>query len=117
MVLSIRNLSRFADPSIILAWAAICILQASRLGLFLDFAVFLVGTLANQLLFRCPRCRTSTVMSPRGGFLAPIWTPERCTQCSLDFRDRTFWSPDNHKLRVVWLEQQARHAPPRGDGG
>jgi hypothetical protein len=64
-------------------------------------------------LFRCPRCHGSTATRSGSyfeGVFAPFWTPRRCGRCQLDFRDKTFWSPGNRRLRTDWLLAATKRA-------
>jgi hypothetical protein len=115
MIFSIRNVSRFGLPLFGLAWFATFVatvfwsigVSARIAALVLLQITYFGGALALVLtLFRCPRCRAMTVTTGGGRFdmtLAPFWTPAACPRCSLDFRNRAFWSPDNPKLRSDWL--------------
>jgi uncharacterized C2H2 Zn-finger protein len=120
MILSIRNVSRFGSPVVALAWLAAFIGIVGNIGLRALGVVFPIvwigGGAATMMLFRCPRCHGSTTSVAGSRFAptyAPIWTPPSCPRCHLDFRDKTFWSPGNRKLRADWLLLTGRRMKPR----
>jgi hypothetical protein len=110
MILSIRNVSRFAYPTIALAWFVLFIglfapIGFHRLGVLVPI-VWLGSGVAISAAFRCPRRHGST--TTLGGkyyepAYAPFWTPASCPTCHLDFRDKAFWSRGNRNLRADWL--------------
>lgn len=109
MVLSIRNVSRFGYPLLAVAWFVSFIIGVGVFGqrfFGMAFLWFLIGA-ATVFLFRCPRCRASSITMGGnllwGAAYAPFWTPRSCPKCGLDFRDKTFWSTGNRRLRSDWL--------------
>src|ERR1700761_4805978 len=99
MWLSIRNVSRFSSPLLALAllglWVTVLSFRLTPgwVALAAWFGVVATALWLSIWAFRCPRCHASTVATSGkwwwGAWAAPFWTPRRCPQCHLEFRDRT----------------------------